>query len=139
MTAPVRLAPDVEQPTRHETFRVLREGSEFVLEARLRGAWKAMYRFDLQEQRPIDIDVLNYYVSTHPDSPFLSRLMAARPTADGRLALTNGRLTVYRANGAEQRRDLTSVAELRGVLTETFGISLPEDSRLDAALARVLQ
>ena len=139
MTAPVRLTPDVEQPTRHETFRVLRDGLEFVLEARLRGAWKALYRFDLQEQRPIDIDVLNYYVSTHPESPFRRRLMAARPTADRRFALTNGRFTVYHANGSEERRDLTSVAELRGVLTGTFGIVLPEDSRLDAALARVLE
>jgi N-hydroxyarylamine O-acetyltransferase len=139
MTAPVRLEPDVEQPTPHETFRVLRDGREFVLEARLRGAWKALYRFDLQEQRPVDIDVLNYYVSTHRDSPFLSRLMAARPTADRRFALTNGRFTVYHASGAEERRDLTSVGELRGVLTGTFGIALPEDARLDGALARVLE
>src|SRR5262249_19118962 len=66
LTTPLRLEPDVEQATPHEPFRVRREGREYSLEARVGADWRALYRFDLQEQRQVDIEVLNYYVSTHP-------------------------------------------------------------------------
>ena len=36
-TAPVKLAADVEQPTPHETFRVVRMAGEFAVEAQVRG------------------------------------------------------------------------------------------------------
>src|SRR5262249_32706841 len=63
LTAPLRLEPDVEQATPHETFRLRRDGREFLLDAQLAAEWKTLYRFDLQQQRQIDIEVLNYYVS----------------------------------------------------------------------------
>jgi N-hydroxyarylamine O-acetyltransferase len=138
MTAPLRLEPDVEQTTPHELFRLRREGREFVSQARIRGDWRTLYRFDLQQQLQIDIEVLNFYVSAHPDSPFLTRLMAGRRNVDGTFALRDNRLSVHRLNGLSEQRELRSVAELRGVLTETFGIEVPVDADLDAALERVL-
>lgn len=136
MTAPLRLEPDVEQATPHERFRVMRHGGELALEANLRGERRTLYRFDLQEQLQIDIEVLNHFVSTHPTSPFLSSLMAARPDAQRRYALRDQRLSVHHANGSTERRDLHSVAELRTVLTETFGIVVPAEPDFDEALAR---
>jgi N-hydroxyarylamine O-acetyltransferase len=138
MTAPLRLEPEVEQTTPHEPFRLRRDGREFVSQARLRGEWRTLYRFDLQQQLQIDIEVLNFYVSAHPDSPFLTRLMAGRRNVDGTFALRDNRLSVYRLNGLSEQRELRSIAELRGVLTETFGIEVPVDADLDAALERVL-
>jgi N-hydroxyarylamine O-acetyltransferase len=138
LTAPLRLEPDVEQSTPHEVFRVVRDGREFLLQVRLRGQWKAMYRFDLQEQRSVDIEVLNFYVSTHPESQFLRRLMAARPVADRRFVLRNGTFGTYYMTGQEEQRELTSVAELRSVLASVFGIDVPAGSAADVALARVL-
>jgi N-hydroxyarylamine O-acetyltransferase len=137
LTAPLRLEPDVDQTTPHEVFRVLRRGNEFVLEATLNGERKPLYCFDLQEQLPIDIEVLNHFVSTHPDSPFLSSLMAARPLADRRYGLRDHRLSVHYADGSSQLQELTSVPELRGVLVETFGINVPEDHGVDEALGRL--
>jgi len=138
LTAPLRLEPDVEQATPHEPFRVRREEREYRVEARLGAEWKALYRFDLQEQRQVDIEVLNWYVSTHPESPFLTRLMAARPTAAGRFALSGNVLSVYGPGGRLERRELGSAAELRDALALTFGIELPADERLNAALERTL-
>jgi N-hydroxyarylamine O-acetyltransferase len=138
MTAPLRLEPDVEQRTPHEVFRLLREEREFLSQARVRGEWRTLYRFDLQEQLPIDIDVLNFFVSEHPESPFLSRLMAARREAKRSLALRNNELAVHYLNGPSDRRQLGSVAEIREVLRKDFGIEAPQDAALDAAFARVL-
>ncbi|HET8698137.1 MAG TPA: arylamine N-acetyltransferase [Gammaproteobacteria bacterium] len=139
LTAPLRLEPGVEQSTPHEPFRVRREASDYVMEARLGGEWHALYRFDLQAQRQADIEVLNYYISTHPNSHFRTRLMAARPTAHGRFTLGDNVLSRYGAGGEAERRTLGSVAELRDALALTFGIELPADERLDPALAGVIR
>jgi N-hydroxyarylamine O-acetyltransferase len=137
-TAPLRLVPDVEQPTPHEPFRVVQLSSEFAVEARVRGEWKRLYRFDLQEQQQVDIELLNHYVMSHAESPMLGRLVAARVAADRRFGLGNGMLSVHHSSGASEQRRLGSVAELRQSLESTFGVALPQGGDVDAALARVL-
>lgn len=137
-TGPLKLALDVEQPTPHETFRILDLGRERAVEARVRGEWKRLYRFDLQEQQPVDIEMLNHYVMSHPDSPMLGRLIAARTEPERRFGLLNGAVSTYGPDGALERRCITSVAELRDVLRATFAIDVPAGAEIDSALERAL-
>jgi N-hydroxyarylamine O-acetyltransferase len=137
-TAPVALTPGVLQATPHEPFRVLRVASEFAVEARVRGEWKRLYRFDLQEQQPVDIELLNHYVMSHADSPMRGRLVAARVAADRRFGLGNGVFKVHPLQAATEQRRLGDVPELKRVLATTFGIEVPSGREVDAALARVL-
>jgi N-hydroxyarylamine O-acetyltransferase len=137
-TAPIELTPDVEQPTPHETFRVVRVAGELAVEARVRGEWKRLYRFDLQEQLEVDIEVLNHYVMSHAESPMRSRLLAARVAPNRRFGLGNGMLSVHHLHGASEQRRIASVDELKRVLAETFGIDVPAGQEVDAALARAL-
>ena len=136
MTAPLRLDAVEPQRTPHETFQIFRDGDSYAVEAEAGGLVKTLYRFDLQPQRQVDIEVLNHYVATHPSSPFLESLMAARAAPDGRYALRDNRLTVRRAGAVEQRQ-LASAAELRAVLAETFGIDVPNTREVEAALQRI--
>jgi N-hydroxyarylamine O-acetyltransferase len=138
ITAPLRLEPDVEQTTPHEPMRVLRDNREFTVQARLRGEWRSLYRFDLQEQREVDIEVLNHYVSTHPDSPFLTTLMAALTAEDRRHALRDNRYRVHYRDGRTEERRLATPTELRATLERTFGIDLPAGAALDRALERLI-
>jgi N-hydroxyarylamine O-acetyltransferase len=137
-TAPVALAPDVEQVTPHEKLRVVREQSEFAVEALVRAEWKRLYRFDLQEQHQVDVELLNHYVMSHADSPMRSRLIAARVAVDRRFGLGNGVLRTHVLDAASEQRRLDSAAELRSVLATTFGIEVPSGHDVDAALERVL-
>jgi len=137
-TAPLRFAPHVAQATPHESFRIVPHGVDLAVEAQVRGEWKPLYRFDLQEQHAVDIEMLNFYVMGHPDSPMLGRLVAASTKPDRRLGLRNGSLAVHHRSGAEERRQLGSVAELRTVLETEFGIAVPRGAVLEAALARLL-
>ena len=137
-TAPLELAPGVEQRTPHETFRVVLDQNEFAVEAQVRGAWKRLYRFDLQEQQQVDIELLNHYVMSHAESPMLGRLLAARVAADRRFGLGNGVLNIHHLHGASEQRRIGSVAELKQVLDSTFGIDVPAGEAVEAALARVL-
>lgn len=107
------------------------------MQAKIRGDWKTLYRFDLQEQLLPDYEVSNWYVSTHPDSIFVTELMAARPATDRRYALRNNEFAVHDLNGSTERRVLTSVVELREILENAFRITLPDAPELDSALARL--
>jgi N-hydroxyarylamine O-acetyltransferase len=137
LTAPLRLAADIEQETPHELFRLVNADGRFVMQALLRDAWKSLYHFDLQAQLLPDYEVANWYVSTHPQSHFTFVLMAALTAPGRRYALANNQLSIHRIGAPSQQRILSSAPELRGVLADTFRIVLPEDEGLDPLLARI--
>ena len=136
-TAPISLDREGEQPTAHEPFRLMRAGGDFVLQARIGEAWQSLYRFDLQEQIEADYEIVNWYQSTSPNSYFISNLMAARPVPGARYALRNSELSVHHLNGPSERRVLRSAAELRDILSGTFGLTLAGVAGLDALLTRL--
>lgn len=137
-TGPLRLEPDVEQTTPHEPFRLRQHGHGFVLEAKLQGAWAALYSFDLQPQALADYEMPNWYLCTHPDSHFLTGVVAARVQRDRRYALRNADLATHFPNGVTERRSLGSGAEIRQVLEELFDIRVPAGPDVDAALQRAV-
>lgn len=137
MTAPLRLEPGLEQSTPHESWRVIGDGVDLKMQARIGDRWRSLYRFDLQEQFQIDYEITNYYLSTHPASHFRSGLIAARARADGRYALLNNRLAIHHSAGPSERRELASAAELQDALENLFGITMPDRDDLDRAWARL--
>ncbi|WP_224250059.1 arylamine N-acetyltransferase family protein [Hyalangium gracile] len=137
LTGVLRLEPGVEQATPHEPFRFVEAAGDYRLQAQVRGEWKTLYRFDLQEQFQPDYEVTNYYLSTHPRSHFRTGLIAARVEPDRRYALRNTQLSIHHLSGATEQRHLTSAAELRETLERDFRVKLPETPELEAALQRL--
>lgn len=141
LTGALELVADVEQPTPHEVFRLIRQsaepGSDWRMQARLRGGWHTLCSFDLQPQHAIDYHAVNYFVSTHPTSYFVHNLVAARPTRDGRYTLSNREFSFRSINGEEQRCTLHDTAEIRAVLQDNFNIALPDTAQLDKRLAQL--
>ena len=137
LTAPLRLVEHTAQATPHEPFRVTRLSGDYALQAEVRGAWRTLYQFDLQEQVLPDYEVTNWYLSNHPESHFVRRLIAARTEPQRRYALLDNELAVHHLGGETVRRKLTSAAELRGVLSDTFEIAVPDDPELNRKLAEV--
>jgi N-hydroxyarylamine O-acetyltransferase len=138
-TGVLRLATDIVQETPHEPFRLVRMAEEYLLQAEVRGAWAPLYRFDLQEQLPADYEVSNWYVSTHPQSHFVTGLNLARPGDGLRYALHNTDLAIHHLGGETERRVLRTVDEMRATLTDTFRLTLPEEPALDLALQRLVE
>ncbi|MGH8117148.1 MAG: arylamine N-acetyltransferase family protein [Rhodanobacteraceae bacterium] len=135
-TGPLQLLPDVAQATPHGAYRVLkRDDGDWQLQAGADGAWRTLYRFDLHPQFPIDYRASNYWMSTHPDSPFVGTLVAARAVPGRRLALRNREFTLRAADGATSRRILEDPGTIRSVLETEFLIQLPACADLDARLA----
>jgi len=141
LTAPLRLVPDIEQPTPHETFRLLRSASEardnYVMQALVGRIWKPLYSFDLQPQHLVDYQVSNWHLERHPESPFVNNLMAARVEPDRRYGLLNNKLSTHHLGGATEQATLSTAAEMRQVLEHVLRIELPDDPGLDDLLASI--
>lgn len=139
LTGPIRLEADLEQETPHEPYRLVRcdESDEFELQARIRGDWRPLYRFDLRPQRLADYEVGNWYVSTHPSSGFVIGLMASRAPAGCRYTLFNNSLAVHPLGGESERRTLGTAGELREALTDVLGITLPNGPGMNPLLERI--
>ena len=136
-TAPMKLSPDLEQKTPHEVMRFIRMGDELTLQARLGERWSHIYRVVLLPRVDAEHEICNWFTASHPESPYRSNLIAARPgLGKTRVTLFNARLTVRHANGETERRMLETSSEYRDVLRETFGLEL-SDADLAAALDTV--
>lgn len=138
LTAPLRLKAGIPQATPHETYRLTSRGDAYEMQVKVDDDWDGLYRFDLQPQTLADYEMCTFYTSTHPASQFVTDLMAARADDGCRHTLRNGFYALRFPDGRSDRRTLTTVAELRAVLTDIFRIALPDTPDLDPALERVL-
>jgi N-hydroxyarylamine O-acetyltransferase len=139
LTSPLSLTADIEQSTPHEPFRLLASDHTYIMQAYIGQEWKSLYCFDLQEQQLPDYEVSNWYVSTHPNSLFVTTLIAARPNTDCRYALRNNQLTTHYLDGRTERRVLSTVTELRTALEDVFGLKLPAITGLDRAFQQLVE
>jgi N-hydroxyarylamine O-acetyltransferase len=137
LTAPLRFVPDIEQATPHEPYRLVPAGGELVLQTRVRGEWRPMYRFDLGEHHQADYEVASWYLSNHPGSPFVGGLMAARPAPGKRYALRDNVLAVHTPDGGTERQVLRTADELRAALEGPLGVRLPDGAEVDELLDRL--
>ncbi|MCY1447802.1 Arylamine N-acetyltransferase [compost metagenome] len=137
-TAPLLLDSRAEQLTPHESYRIDLHVDGFTLRANVAGEWRSMYIFDLQRQEDIDFAVGNWYVSTHPESTFVRQLMVARTGEGWRRTLNNGSFAIHRIGHDSERREVTDVQELIGLLGSEFGIRVPEQAQLARTLERLI-
>jgi N-hydroxyarylamine O-acetyltransferase len=125
LTSALRLVPDLEQSTPHEPRRLVRENGRWFHQVRLGDEWHDVCEFTLEEMPPIDRELANWFTSTHPESHFRHRLIAARATSDGRVSLLNRELTLRSRDSRSETRVLADQAELLAVLAERFGLRFP--------------
>ncbi|WP_459618046.1 arylamine N-acetyltransferase family protein [Bordetella sp. 2513F-2] len=135
-TCPLKLQDGQPQSTPHGRCRLVPDGRGWRLQADVRGEWRSLYHFGPEPDFPPDYEIASYYLSTHPQSHFVPNLIAARATAEGRLALHNRDYTRYGADGSAVHRRLESAAEIREVLRSEFLVEPPAtaegDRKLDA-------
>lgn len=137
-TAPLLLDSEAQQATPHEPYRLTQVDGTYTLRALVAGSWRAMYVFDLQPVADIDYVVGNWYVCTHPDSPFLGQMIAARTGPGLRKTLNNGSFAIHRLGQASERVQLQSVDQVLSVLRDEFGIQVPEHPDLRGIIERLI-
>jgi N-hydroxyarylamine O-acetyltransferase len=124
-TAPLLLAPDIEQATAHGTYRIEQDAEVFELQMRLSDRWAGMYQFTLEPQSRIDFEVANWFTSTHPRSRFTQNLTVCRVVGETRINLLNTRLSTRQSDGHVEARSLADADELGKLLKDVMGLALP--------------
>lgn len=107
---------------------VREEPRTWVLQVHQGGSWADLYVFSEEPQHPVDIEMANYFTSTHPLSRFVHTITAQLPGPEMRLVLRGRQLF-------EHRPDTVTSCEVDGdeevleVLAERFGLSFPAGTR----------
>ncbi|MBH3401493.1 arylamine N-acetyltransferase [Pseudomonas fluorescens] len=138
-SSPLQLDNEAPQATAHEPFRLTRHQGSYTLWAQVGEEWRGLYVFDLQVQADIDYEIGNWYVSTHPGSPFVGQLKAALLAPGQRHTLANARYALHYLDRPSEKRTLESADELLGLLRDTFGIRLPDQPQLREAVERLIR
>src|SRR5579859_5784908 len=138
LTAPLALEAGREQATPHEPYRLTAMGDGYLLEAKVACEWQALYTFDLHEEQLADYERSNWYLCHHPESHFVTGIVAARAEAGRRHALRNTRYAVHHADGTTERTFVTTVADYKALLGGAFTIALPALPNLESKLAAMI-
>ncbi|HEU0195767.1 MAG TPA: arylamine N-acetyltransferase [Nevskiaceae bacterium] len=132
LTRALRFVADVEQPTPHESRRLVRADDRWFHQILRGGQWSDVYEFTGETMPFIDREVASWYVSTHPDSHFRREMLVARALPGGqRVTLLGRELKFWDVKTGVPSCTAVSAAELPSVLRRHFGIELPADARLD--------
>jgi len=127
-TSALLLREGVEQDTPHEPMRFIDVGGELTLQAKLRNDWDHIYRVIPYPRYDGEYEITNWYTGTHPDAPYQSNIIAARPGPNRtRITMFTRRVTVRHATGEAERRQLQSEAEFRTVLRDEFGLDMSDE------------
>ncbi len=116
-------------------YRLVEDGAELVLQVFQDGAWTDMYGFVPEPAQPVDIVVNNWYTATHPESPFVTGLMAGvrRPERCLSLFVSEQAVLVERPVGGESTVSEVPFETVPALLAERFDIpdvTLGDNGRL---------
>ncbi len=119
-------------------YRLVDDGPELVLQVFQDGGWSDMYGFIPEPASHVDIVVNNWYTSTHPESQFVTGIMAGlrSPERCSMLFVNEQAVLVERPVGGESAITEVALEDVPALLAERFGIDrvvLGKDGRLELA------
>lgn len=106
-------------------YRLVPEGDGFVLQLAGSDGYVDLYAFTLEPALPADLEMANWYVSTHPASRFVTTLTVQQATPSVRRVLQDLDYTEDRGGG-DVRSERLAPEALPGLLRDTFGLHLPD-------------
>jgi len=115
------------------TFRLRREGEEWVLACPECPVGVDQYSFTLEPHLPVDYEPANHYCSTHPQSRFVQTLTAQQASENTRCILRGNELIIADRQGVRTEK-VESDAAILQLLEERFGLLFPPGTRFRSKL-----
>ncbi len=133
--APLVLASRAEQAAGSGFYRFTEVDGELRLQGRGAEGWSDYYQLLPSQPHPIDCEMGNWFVATHPKSMLGQNLLVGRAIAGGRLRLFNRRLSTFvPQHAAPVEQTLQTRAEFADALADGFGLDVAA-ADLDAVMA----
>ena len=107
------------------THRLARDGNDWFLYVTHEGREVQGWVSKMEEEYPVDFDMMNHYIATHPASFFTHNILASAVTGEGRVNIMNQGVNVIR-NGASETMQLPDRTALRSLVAQHFGFDLPD-------------
>lgn len=104
------------------------EDQLWVLQSATPDGWIDLYSFTLEPQYPVDFEMANHYVSTHPRSAFRLTLTVQRSWLERRAVLRDRELTVSTGDG-DAVSTIRDAEHLLEVLATEFALAFPPGTR----------
>jgi N-hydroxyarylamine O-acetyltransferase len=119
------------------TMRVGEEGPLRVLQWSQGAGWQDCYAFAPERRHPVDFELGNWWVSTHPSSVFRQRITLQRTLPQARHVLRQLTYSIYSRRGVDVREITRS--EFPSLARDVFGLDVTgiDLPALDAASAEV--
>jgi len=87
---PIPFGPGTEHEQAGWRYRIVQDEPELVLQTLAEGAWVDLYGFLPHPVPRIDVETVNWWICTHPRSPFVTGMMVSLQREDGlRTALSD--------------------------------------------------
>jgi len=133
---PVPFETGVETDQDGWLYRLVEDGPELVLQSFADGDWVDYYGFIPEPVPHIDIEVANWFTSTHPESPFVTGLMLGARRPDRCLTVMVGDqvVVIERPVGKASTAIEVTPETVPDLLAERFGLKgvmLGSAGRLD--------
>lgn len=97
----------------------------YHLQLLMQGEWQSLYTFTLDEAQPSDYQMMNFFYSQSPDSPFRKQRICTLAAPDFRVSLVDRELKIRRPDGSIAVTQLEGDEAYTAALAEYFGIRLP--------------
>lgn len=107
------------------THRLVREGDDWILCVTRNGGETRGWISTMEEEYPVDFEMMQHYLVTHPSSFYTHNLVATAVTKEGLVNIMNLEASIIR-HGAAQPTRLADRKALRLFVAEHFGFDLPE-------------
>jgi N-hydroxyarylamine O-acetyltransferase len=134
-SAPLKLHERVAQSDAVGAYRFVDVEDDLLLQCRTHEGWIDCYRIGPSEPHPIDYEMGNWFVATHPKAMLGQNLLVARSVKGGRLTLFNDKLSLRKpAFAPPEEQAIGTRGEFADVLADEFGL-LVDEADLDAVMA----
>ena len=107
------------------THRLIREGDDWILCVTRNGGETRGWISTMEEEYPVDFEMMQHYLVTHPASFYTHNLVATALTKEGFVNIMNQEASIVR-NGSAQPAHLADRKALRRFVAQHFGFDLPE-------------
>jgi N-hydroxyarylamine O-acetyltransferase len=125
--------PEREFDQQLDRFRIVEDATYgYRFEHRMPQGWRTLHAFSLDPYLPSDFDVLNHFISRAPESVYTRIPICVRTMPAERRIIVANQYKARSAAGTSTATRIETSEQLRAMLADQFGITLPDDFPLPA-------
>ncbi|MET3037108.1 arylamine N-acetyltransferase [Chryseobacterium sp. NRRL B-14859] len=121
LTKPILLNEEEAQETPNGIFKISQKEGTYILWT-WKEKWLPVYRFIPEHVEPVDLEIANWYLSTHPESNFKKNLVLSKVDENARYTYTDHVLNIRSNEGIKESVLIENDLQLFEILENTFGL-----------------